>query len=188
MRQLLRHQCLPCPSKKMASELESVHREVNAALYNLETPQLVELGKELEIEGIEDGLSRLRLVKRISRHLDRDEVDQYPDGGLAMLRTVREAISLASPTQSSPEPSMPGEKDTPNPATVPAQIPSMTLRREFNITGHIGEPGQRDKLSFSSLIHQLQIGLDKKYPEKEIVAAVIRSIVPGTKLRSYLEG
>lgn len=61
-------------------------------------------------------------------------------------------------------------------------------QREFKISGQIGEPGQRDKLSFSSLAHQIENGIKKNFPEHEIVHAVIKAISPGMQLRSYLEG
>lgn len=60
--------------------------------------------------------------------------------------------------------------------------------REFKISGQIGEPGQRDKLSFSSLAHQIEHGRSRGFSELEIVDAVIRAIAPGMQLRSYLEG
>ncbi len=60
--------------------------------------------------------------------------------------------------------------------------------REFKISGQIGEPGQRDKLTFSSLAHQIEHGLSRGVSELEIVDAVIRAIAPGMQLRSYLEG
>ncbi|XP_013877158.1 uncharacterized protein LOC106526962 [Austrofundulus limnaeus] len=60
--------------------------------------------------------------------------------------------------------------------------------KEFKIAGQIGEPGQKDRLTFSSLARQIEHGLLKGFPETEIVDAVIRAIVPGMQLRSYLEG
>lgn len=68
--------------------------------------------------------------------------------------------------------------------------PFLTLPwgREFKIAGQIGEPGQKDKLTFSSLAHQIEQGISKGVPEIEIVDAVIRAIAPGLQLRSYLEG
>ena len=56
------------------------------------------------------------------------------------------------------------------------------LRRQFKINGQIGEPEQKDKISFSSLAHQIQTGLTQGYTENEIVDGVIHSITPG-----YLE-
>ena len=60
--------------------------------------------------------------------------------------------------------------------------------REFKISGQVGEPGQKDKLSFSSLAHQIEQGINKGYTEVEIVDSVVRAIAPGLQLRSYLEG
>lgn len=62
------------------------------------------------------------------------------------------------------------------------------VRREFNIVGQIGKPGDKDKLSFGSLAHQIEAGVAKKYTDKEILAAVIRAVSAGTTLRSFLEG
>ena len=54
--------------------------------------------------------------------------------------------------------------------------------------GEIGEPGQKDKLSFVSLARQIEGTLQKGYKPLEVVDALIRSINPGMRLRSYLEG
>ena len=61
-------------------------------------------------------------------------------------------------------------------------------KREFKISGQIGEPGQKDRLTFSSLARQIESGFNKGYSELEITDAVIRAITPGLQLRSYLEG
>lgn len=71
---------------------------------------------------------------------------------------------------------------------VNTQHPSPPWRKDFKISGQIGDPGQKEKLTFSSLAHQIEIGLSRDYPECEIVDAVIRAISPGLQLRSYLEG
>lgn len=71
--------------------------------------------------------------------------------------------------------------------TGPGQTPPL-WHKEFKISGQIGEPGQKDRLTFSSLARQIEHGLLKGFPETEIVDAVIRAIVPGMQLRSYLEG
>ena len=73
-------------------------------------------------------------------------------------------------------------------ASVPAPRLSLQWNREFKMSGQIGEPGQKDKLTFSSLAHQIEQGINKGFPEIEIVDAVIRAIAPGLQLRSYLEG
>ncbi|CAI5644958.1 unnamed protein product [Oreochromis niloticus] len=68
------------------------------------------------------------------------------------------------------------------------QRPSPYWQKDFKISGQIGEPGQKDKLTFSSLAHQIENGLSRGYSELDIVDAVIRAILPGLQLRSYLEG
>lgn len=72
--------------------------------------------------------------------------------------------------------------------TAPAHANNPPWRKDYKISGQIGEPGQKDRLTFSSLARQIENGLSKDYPESEIVDAVIRAIVPGLQLRSYLEG
>ena len=60
------------------------------------------------------------------------------------------------------------------------------LVRELKISGQIGEPGQHDKLTYVSLIHQIDSGLEKGYSEKEVCDAIIKSIPPHSSLRNYI--
>lgn len=53
------------------------------------------------------------------------------------------------------------------------------LRRQFKIVGQIGQPDQKDKLSFTSLSRQMETGLKQGYNEQEIVDGVIRAISAG---------
>ncbi|KAL1264187.1 hypothetical protein QQF64_004542 [Cirrhinus molitorella] len=66
-------------------------------------------------------------------------------------------------------------------------IPEVTLRREFRVFGQIGEAGQKDKLSYTSLNNQIELGVRKGYAEAEIIEAVIRAVSPGFPLRELLE-
>ncbi|XP_019221791.1 uncharacterized protein LOC109204700 [Oreochromis niloticus] len=76
---------------------------------------------------------------------------------------------------------------SPLPASPATQPPEVTIRREFRISGQIGERGQKDKLSYSNLIHQIEMGLKKNHSEAEIIEAVVRAISPGLSLRDMLE-
>ena len=67
-------------------------------------------------------------------------------------------------------------------------LSNSVLRRDFRIVGQVGELGQKDKLSYVSLIRQIEAGIDKGYMEKEVIQAVINSISPGLSIRSYFEG
>ena len=46
---------------------------------------------------------------------------------------------------------------------------------------------RKTDIQYLSLNHQIESGLKQKYPEDEIVDAVIRAISPHTSLRSYIE-
>lgn len=73
---------------------------------------------------------------------------------------------------------------TASPAT---QSPKVTIRREFRINGQIGERGQKDKLPYANLIHQIEMGLKRNHSEAEIIEAIVRAISPGLRLRDMLE-
>ena len=62
------------------------------------------------------------------------------------------------------------------------------IKRDLKISGQIGDVSQKDRLSFSSLVHQSENGLKNDYKEDEIKDAVIKAINPALSLRSYLEG
>lgn len=51
-------------------------------------------------------------------------------------------------------------------------VPEVTLRREFRVSGQIGEAGQKDKWSYTSLNNQIESGVRKAYGEAEIIEAV----------------
>lgn len=72
-------------------------------------------------------------------------------------------------------------------ATRHDSIPEVTLRREFRVFGQIGEAGQKEKLSYTSLNNQIESGVRKGYAEAEIIEAVIRAVSPGLPLRELLE-
>ena len=59
--------------------------------------------------------------------------------------------------------------------------------KDFKITGNIGGPGERDKLSYTSLAYQIQNGQTAGFSEAEVCAGVIKAIAPENILRSYLE-
>ena len=59
--------------------------------------------------------------------------------------------------------------------------------REFKINGTIGSMGQKDTLSYTSLLFQIKQGQALKYTHSEIYAAVIRAIKPGNPLQDFLE-
>ena len=61
------------------------------------------------------------------------------------------------------------------------------LRWEFKVRRQKGEPGQRDKLTYVSLIHQIGDTQAAGYKEGEIVSSVINCMVPSLTLWGVLE-
>lgn len=92
--------------------------------------------------------------------------------------TEERCSPLRHPLLRSPEPPLKSTAYT---------LPEVTLRREFKVCGQIGESGQRDKLSYLSLIRQIEIGAEKGHTDTELTEAVIRAVSPGLPLRDMLE-
>lgn len=237
--------------------LEDLELEVIGALYTLNKENLVELCSFLNIAGYEKVLDKKRslLISFISNHLEREEIKECEDEGMASLLNLKDkikelegTIGTSSPlkidqrdhiagqshqkdqvpeqvTQPLEQVNQPSEQERLQKQVVEAlQVALLSLQpkcesnepgnttmnrpdtahvsiqntvhtrvpppwhKEFKISGQIGEPGQKDKLTFSSLAHQIEHGIGKGIPELEIVDAVIRAIAPGMQLRSYLEG
>ena len=59
--------------------------------------------------------------------------------------------------------------------------------KELKISGQIGSPGQKDKLTYIGLSFQIASAQQRGFEGPEICAAVIRAISPGEDLRTYLE-
>ncbi len=66
-------------------------------------------------------------------------------------------------------------------------VPEVTFRRDFKINSQIGERGQKDKLSYNNLMHQINAGINKGHRYCEIIDAVIRAICLGMSLHDMLE-
>ena len=159
----------------------------------LKVCQHLDLPDYKEIEDKED--STKSLIRKVNRHLLREELEEREDEGMSTYTELRDFLHKIIETDKPPtaEPTVPRPQPDPTlsitskMSTSPTSLLSLT-RREFKISGQIGEPGQRDRLSFSSLAHQIEQGRLKGHTEREIVEGVIRSVMPGCPLRSYLEG
>ena len=55
---------------------------------------------------------------------------------------------------------------------------SSLLRREYKLSGQIGEPGQTEKLTFASLMHEIDSGLKRGLKESECGCRDLCNIAP----------
>ena len=193
----------------METLLETIGQLITR-LGNLSVEQLLLVCQRLEME-VGDAASktngRLRLARKVINYLNSDDVQDRDDGGQEIVEMLQNFVdeiapsepSTAAPTASSSKQSTkePTEVETTTPEEKPPSLPQKPvanvdvmnmIRREFKISGQIGEPGQKDRLTFASLANQIETGRQKGYSDGDIVHAVIRAIVPGSELRSYLEG
>ena len=170
---------------------------------------LIQAGAELEHVSSK---GRAALITLISCYIQREELEELEDRGMAELLHLQDKITeLQAVCNASAAKQAEGQqkkkastqngrdnkekRDTKNygynrqvTQNTAHNPPPHHWHKDFKIAGQIGEPVQKDKLTFSSLARQIEHGLSKGFPELEIVDAVIRAIAPGMQLCSYLEG
>ena len=59
------------------------------------------------------------------------------------------------------------------------------LKKDFVIVGKVGDPSNEKDIGYLGIVRQMREGIEKGYHESEIVAAVLKVIIPKS-LRSYL--
>ena len=64
------------------------------------------------------------------------------------------------------------------------KAPEVVIRREFRINGQICELQQKDKLSYTNLMHQIDTEKRKGHGDAEIVEAVVKAATPGRTKRA----
>lgn len=215
-----------------------IHEEISEILCTLPKEKILDLLSSLPIPSENlASKTRLSLISLVSNYLEREEVGQLEDGGMAELLAIKdkldelvaasvmsivegelvqgegkelerdnsakqlsqqqnpvELVALPSFIHSTPKKTLTSRQmdaerhSVSSPALDQKQSFPTPWHKDFKISGQIGEPGQKDRLSFSSLARQIETGLNKGYSNPEIIDAVIRAITPGLQLRSYLEG
>jgi len=202
--------------QKMSPDWESTMAEIEEKLLTLKAPELNDVCSELSltVDGCDKDVPR-KLRRQILQYVEGKDVISREDEGMSLLLQLNDRIDelkdkskdiddefslqvaegrhLVDDNETTP--SNPEEQresvSTLNPtASVASQNASLVhplYRRELKIIGQIGEPNQKEKLTYSSLERQIQRALKKGYDEGEVVEAVIQAIAPGTKLKSYLE-
>lgn len=145
-------------------KIDDVKRQITK--HNEPVPQVT--ATAVRVQQVEQATAVQQTVQEL--HLV-DEVDIAASNAVAQ----GESVFDKSATKTSPI------------ATQHSSLVHPLYRRDLKIIGQIGEPNQTDKLTYSSLERQIQRALKKGYDEGEVVEAVIQAIVPGTKLKSYLE-
>ena len=191
--------CLPPLSTRvveknvaMSNMAEDLQLEVQSNIYAADWSSLERMAQFFKVEY--EGKSKLLVAKRVVERLE-EEIGKLKEAEVVPYLEDVKKILTEKPTSGIKNEDKSGKSvlsDSKPPPTakedsVQKLLATSALRRQFKISGQIGEPEQKDKISFSSLARQIQTGLSQGYGESEIVDGVIRSITPGMVLRSYLE-
>ncbi len=171
--------------KDKICEIQKVNENSDSEQHIAQTTKQVNVNpvaETTEQDKLQEEIDALQLALQKLIEQKQRAVNHTPShaGTQQNLSTIQSPSPLQSPNVL-PDTSSQLRLVTPRPVMPP-------WNREFKISGQIGEPGQRDKLTSSSLAHQIEHGLSRGVSELEIVDAVIRAIAPGMQLRSYLEG
>ncbi|XP_039511790.1 uncharacterized protein LOC120495149 [Pimephales promelas] len=188
--------------------------QVSAALWQLREESLWEVCRYMKCDGLDSEESRSKtrraLIKMAECVLDDLEESEEGDQVKQYCVDLLTYIERQSKEGRQPDAVKPSEKPAPKeeekkrfaPPSPPVKkaesslrsrlepthpLPEVTMRREFKICGQIGEGGQRDKLSYPSLVRQIEMGIEKGHTQTEVVEAVIRAVSPGLPLRDMLE-
>ena len=123
--------------------------------------------------------NKTHLVKLVLRYLTSDTVEGSADAGAAVFLKLYGDLSQGLGDL--------GVKNEPGTGGRLDETLSYHKLRQFKINGTIGDPGQKNCLSFSSLCFQIKQGESQGYTINEIYAGVIRAIEAGNPFRDVLE-
>ena len=177
--------------------MEQLQLQVKTRLFDQDETNLTEM---IEILGIEDDVTgKTKIIrKEIDSKMESDEkaastcLEQlfaYLKGTVPPLEQLNESTEEADQkvaatgvksekngTEEKPKKQQvePGVEEILLHLAKAKATPSL-LRREYKLSGQIGEPEKTEKLTFVSLIHQIDSCLKRGYKESEIVDAVIRA-------------
>ena len=183
--------------KRKIEIMESIRESIDKLLVKTNLSILQEIAREILKVELEDNVSKRRLSRKLQARIDEvkdedllkqierqmqmpplEELDSDDDGNVqqngaksAEVERKLDAGNLLAEFFS---------------ASAVARERS-AFQREFKIKREIGEAGQRDQLSYISLLKQIVEGRGKVYSDKDIVSAVLKAITPGLCLRNVLE-
>ena len=169
--------------KNMDAQLEELESRVDDKIVKLSLQNACEAAQGLGIDSKEYKDKSIIAVRRALRKYLEQPTDDADEKKVLLEKVEKVVDQFVVPSDAGPD-SIEGSKKTDQVVITGA---NSLLRRECKIAGQIGPPDARDKLTYVSLMRQIQECEEKGYQESEIVSAIIRAMVPGLQLRSYLE-
>lgn len=168
---------------------ETLQLEIQVSLCQASEMKIKEIAEDLKLEIGEK--RKTTVVNMICQRIEEDLKDIDGEERISYLKGICSRHfkdHKVKETNESQPPPVSDDKEQTEQTTLKTMLETTSvLRRQFKIVGQIGNPDQKDKLSFTSLTRQMGTGLEQGYKEQEIVDGVIRAIGAGMVLRSYLE-
>ncbi|CAB3993872.1 Hypothetical predicted protein [Paramuricea clavata] len=170
----------------MAEELQV---EMQTTVCQAPEETLQAMAKDFELDISEQRKSTI--VCMIFNHIDKELMDKNEEQRMLFSTEFRSRyFKSTEPKEKDVSESVPPVKQNAgqSQSTLQGMLESTSVfRRQFKIVGQIGQPNEKDKLSFTSLTRQIDTEVKQGYTEQEIVDGVIRAINGGMVLRSYVE-
>ena len=154
---------------------------------------LLGLTEEYRIEVADEKKGDKRyLLKVVLRHLTSDTIEESPDQGAAVFLKIYKELGeqlkdVGVVPKVEPMPGLEGDQKEKGDDSETVVTLSYHKLRQFKINGTIGDPGQKNCVSYSSLCFQIRQGKAQGYSMKEIYAGVIRAREAGNPFRDVLE-
>ena len=151
--------------------------------------KLKEVCSRLKITLPPESKGGLVFIRALNKYLETEELDEDEMRLDEKLKGLAASLKQNAPKEKTePLEALDDKKATVKTEQKPA-VSISKFKRDFKVSGQIGDVSRKDGLSFSSLVHQIENGLLKNdYTEDEIKEVVIKAINQALSLRSYLEG
>lgn len=178
----------------MASPHRALMWDIRKQINLLSKEQLHRLAITLEDERDVDfpsvtGANRMELVEFIVDYMRSDQLEKFEDQGMSYLLIIQDKINeLKFNKESTPTVNITSNAKKISSGTARTEQVSQVVRltdvvallpcREFKMHGGVISDHGSD-MSYSSSCRQIDEGLTEKFPESEIIHAVLRIIKPG---------
>ena len=165
---------------------------ITYVINHLEWEELADLADEglSDLFNVQDIIGKVQVATNLDEYENTDQIDEQDN-----LQKKVEALRLSLQEKENTLHGLVSTNTNPLPEcstpvkSMPKAHPNYNMWcKDFKISDQIGKPGQKDRLTFSSLARQIESGPSKDYPESENINEVICAITPGLQLSSYFEG
>ena len=148
------------------ADIKSLQIEIQAALCALSEEKRKEVCSGLKITLPPESKGRLVFIRALNKYLETEEQDYEKLKGLSASLSMQ-GKQIAPKEKTEPLEALDNKKTTVKTEQKPA-VSISKFKRDFKISSQIGDVSRKDRLSFSSLVHQIENGLRKGIPRMKL--------------------